>query len=262
MQSKDGSSILEVLRSRIKTPLVWGVLVITFGLSMLFYYSQNQQMIVYSRYIETLSDYKFLEMRLMRTMEQVRVRGVVDSVAIRSQLMSLRETAISVSASAAESNNRGEWMPPANQFVLFEREVLVWISTVRKYSNLRILWLVEAKMLDKDLRTLDSAVSVPILNALDSAMGGYSVFQPDLNSLPVPLQDKLRRLFVANAEQVILWNRFDNDSALLRCEDLIQAFKLRNLDELAMKFRVQQVFYLLSIVLLLFTLFFVFRSRK
>jgi hypothetical protein len=262
MQREEVNRIQEILRSRIKTPLVWGVLVITLGLSVLFYYSQNQQMIVYSRYVETLSDYKFLETRLMRSMEQVRIRGTNDSAAILSQLMSLRETAISVSASAEEFRNRREWMPPDNQFVLFEREVLIWISSVRQYLNVRTDWLIQAKALDKELAVLDSAVTQPIILALDSARGGYNVSLPDPSLLPSSLEEKVRKIFAANAEQVALWNRFDNDSALLRCEDIIQAFKLKSLDDLAMKFRVQQVFYLLSIVLLLFTLFFVFRSRK
>ena len=60
-------SISEILKSRINTPLVWGVLLLTLVLTTLFYFSQKQQVEIYSRYVETLSDYKFFETRVMRS---------------------------------------------------------------------------------------------------------------------------------------------------------------------------------------------------
>ena len=71
-------SIGEILRSRINTPLVWGILLLTLALTVLFYFSQKQQQEVYNRYIETLSDYKFFASRIMQKMERVRIAPETD----------------------------------------------------------------------------------------------------------------------------------------------------------------------------------------
>lgn len=65
-----------------------------------------------------------------------------------------------------------------------------------------------------------------------------------------------------NANHSALWIRISNDESLVRCENLLQMFKMRSLENREAKLWIQQVFYLVSIVLLLFTLFFVIRSRK
>ena len=48
---------------------------------------------------------------------------------------------------------------------------------------------------------------------------------------------------------------------LILSENLLQAFKIKSINDEIFKSRVPQVFYFLSIILLLSTLFFVFRSK-
>ncbi|MFA6836004.1 MAG: hypothetical protein WCR04_06320 [Fibrobacteraceae bacterium] len=256
-------SIADVLKSRIKTPLVWGVLLLTLALTVLFYFSQKQQAEVYTRYIESLSDYKFLEVRLMRTLEQVRVRPLVDQSGLMSALMSLRETAVSTSAAAEDSRNMS-WMPSEDRFIAFENAVWVWVATVRRYVPARSAWLLEERGLVADLNSWKPSEALPFLVLLDSARLGANVVADSslLAKLPDSLSTRFSALLSENSEMTLLWNRLDDDAALLRCEDLLQAFRLRSLQDREFKFWIQQIFYLISIVLLLFTLFFVFRSRK
>jgi hypothetical protein len=262
MKIEQGSSLSEVLRSRIKTPLVWGVLFITVGLTLLFYYSQNEESIVYTRYVETLSDYKFLQMRLMRSLEQVRFRGTDDVTAFSSQLMSLRETAIAVETAAEDASARGDWMPADAEFRIFERNVQSWVAASRRYASARSEWVAQSRELSLDLLALDASRTRVLSVQLDSARLGYVVASPDVAGLPDTLADKAAALFAGNAELSSEWSRIDNDAALVSCETLIQSFKMKNLDDLAARTRVQQVFYLLSIALLLFTVFFASRKRS
>ena len=55
--------------------------------------------------------------------------------------------------------------------------------------------------------------------------------------------------------------RFDNDIAMMYCMDLVQFFQMKTMDEMSLKSRIPMVFYFLSIVLLLSTFFFLFRSK-
>lgn len=262
MKIEQGSSLSDVLRSRIKTPLVWGVLFITVGLTLLFYYSQNEESIVYTRYVETLSDYKYLQMRLMRSLEQVRFRGTDDVAAFSSQLMSLRETAIAVESAAEDASARGDWMPPDVEFRIFGRDVQSWVAASRRYASARSEWVSKSRDLSLELLALDASKTRRLSLQLDSARLGYAVAFPDVAGLPDTLKDKTTALFTQNTEQSSEWARIDNDAALVSCETLIQSFKMKNLDDFAARTRVQQVFYLLSIALLLFTVFFASRRRN
>ena len=89
-----------------------------------------------------------------------------------------------------------------------------------------------------------------------------SVDESILGGVPESLVKRYRNLLARNAELSAIWDRIDNDESLVRCENLLQAFKMQTLKTREVKFWIQQVFYLVSIVLLLFTLFFVIRSRK
>ncbi len=256
-------SISEILKSRINTPLVWGVLLLTLALTVLFYFSQKQQVEIYNRYVETLSDYKFFESRMMRKMEQVRFSPEPDSMLLMSSLRGLRETAVSLYA-ASESARKVEWMPPEQDFSLFETSVLSWVASVRRYAPLRAKWLEDVKILVQDLNHWNWKAASPLIEALDSARIGIavSVDESVLGNVPNALASRYRDLLARNMELAAIWIRIDNDESLVRCENLLQAFKMQTLKTREVKFWIQQVFYLVSIVLLLFTLFFVIRSRK
>ena len=256
-------SISEILKSRINTPLVWGVLLLTLVLTTLFYFSQKQQVEIYSRYVETLSDYKFFETRVMRKMEQIRFSPETDSTLLMSSLRGLRETAVSIYA-ASESARKVEWMPPEQDFSLFETSVLGWVASVRRYAPLRAKWLEEEKALVQDLNRWNLTGALPLVESLDQARTGalVSVDESILGGVPESLVKRYRNLLARNAELSAIWDRIDNDESLVRCENLLQAFKMQTLKTREVKFWIQQVIYLVSIVLLLFTLFFVIRSRK
>jgi hypothetical protein len=68
-------------------------------------------------------------------------------------------------------------------------------------------------------------------------------------------------LLAENADLSVAWSRFDNGAAMMYCMDLIQFFQMKTMDEMVLKSKIPMVFYFLSIVLLLSTFFFLFRSR-
>lgn len=262
MDSKKFQSIREILKSRINTPLAWGVLLLTLALTVLFYFSQKNQEEVYGRYVETLSEYKFFASRVMQRMERVRVFSE-DTAVLMSSLRSLRENAVAVYAASEKARSIG-WMPPERDFSEFETAVLGWVASIRRYVPARSVWLDSARLLERDLNRLDASLAEPFVRTLDSARMGFAVNadMARLAQLPDPLGERYQKSLQDNANLSTLWIRIGNDEALVRCENLLQKFKMRSLENREAKFWIQQVFYLVSIVLLLFTLFFVIRSRK
>lgn len=256
-------SIGEILRSRINTPLVWGILLLTLALTVLFYFSQKQQQEVYNRYIETLSDYKFFASRIMQKMERVRIAPETDPAPLMSSLRGLRETAVSVYA-ASENARSVTWMPEEREFERFENAAIGWVASVNRYIPQRVEWLDSAGILLKTLNRWNVIFAEPLVTQIDSARMGFAVVSDSLQmkKLPDSLRIRFIKLLEKNAEMTALWNRIDSDESLVRCDNLLQAFKMQSLQNREMKFWIQQVFYLISIVLLLFTLFFVVRSRK
>ncbi len=262
MDSRKFQSVREILKSRINTPLAWGVLLLTFALTVLFYFSQKKQEGVYNRYVETLSEYKFFASRVMQRMERVRVFPEDTSV-LMSSLRSLRENAVAVYAASEKARSIG-WMPPEQDFSEFETAVLGWVASIRRYVPVRLIWLDSARLLTRDLYRFDASLAEPLVRTLDSARMGFVVEgdESHLARLPGTLGERYRKSLRENANQASLWIRISNDEALVRCEDLLQKFRMRSFENREAKFWIQQVFYLVSIILLLFTLFFVIRSRK
>ena len=127
------------------------MIVITIGLTSLFYVSQEQQAVVYNRYVENLSEYKFLETRLMRSLEKTRVGSIEDSTKTATQIMSLREIAISISSSIENFRLQGEWMPPSSDVILFEREIFGKTGAMRQYLARRNNWSREVKIINDTL---------------------------------------------------------------------------------------------------------------
>ncbi len=263
MDAKKIQRISEILKSRINAPLAWGVLLLTLALTVLFYFSQRQSEDVYGRYVETLSEYKFFSSRIMQKMERVRVQPERDPSALMSSIRSLRESAVAVYA-ASEKTRSQDWMPPERDFSAFETSVLGWVASIRRYVPARSEWLDSAAVLTEKLYRLDGTLGPSLARSLDSARTGTVVVADSvlLRGLPNDLAERYQKALDDNAELSVIWNRIDTDEALVRCENLLQQFKMHMLDNRDVKFWIQQVFYLMSIVLLLFTVFFVIRSRK
>ena len=82
MEETKNRTIADTFNAKLKTPWVWLIILITLGLTALFYFSQKPSVIVYSRYIKSLSDYQLMELDLMRSMNQVRCGYNADSVRV------------------------------------------------------------------------------------------------------------------------------------------------------------------------------------
>ena len=96
---------------------------------------------------------------------------------------------------------------------------------------------------------------------LDSARFGIPVEFPQGLDVPDSLAQQVVQLLNENAEHAIAWNRFADHETILSGEELIQFFQQESLNEIAFKAKIPLVFYFLSLILLLSTFFFIFRSK-
>ena len=261
MNSTESSTIQNILKKKIKTPLIWIVIFITIGLTSLFYVSQKQQAVVYNRYVENLSEYKFLETRLMRSLEKTRVGAIEDSSKTVAQIMSLREIVISISSSIENFRLQGDWMPPSSDVILFEREIFGKTAAMRQYLAKRNHWSRQVKIINDTLYKIPDVETGILLSCLDSARLGFTPSLPVTKNISPEIIANIENLLAENEDLFVLWNRFDDDNALMLSEILLQAFKFKSINDEIFISRVPQVFYFLSIILLLSTLFFVFRSK-
>ncbi len=260
-------SIADTFNARIRSPWAWVVLAVAIGLTILFYFSQKPQIIMYSRYIKTLSDYQLQESYAMRGMERVRIGFGIDTVFVLAQTMTLREIAVSFSREMDEIRGLGIKTPPHSAVERFEREVLAKVSGMRRYAASRTLWISKLKDIERQLADLPAPAEVPIRNLLDSARAGYLVGLAGVgdslfNTIPDSTRNSVTELLQENEEQALAWGRFNNEMAAMYSEDLIQFFQQQNIDEMSLKSRIPMAFYFLTLVLMLSTFFFIFRSKQ
>jgi len=242
-------------------PWVWLVVILTIGLTVLFYFSQKPQIIMYSKYIKELSDYQLMESRLMRSMDKVRSGYGADAYLIESQTMTLREVAVAFSREMDELIAMGVDAPTSSVTHRFEREVLSKVAAMRLYVTLRNSWMKELSDVSHMVSSLPMENASVLEPVLDSARMGLPVSRPSEIPLPDSVAQAVDRLLNENAELAVAWSKFDNEIALLRCEELVQFFQMESLEEIALKSKIPLVFYFLSLVLLLSTFFFLFKSR-
>ena len=261
MEENKNRTIADTFNAKLKTPWVWLIILITLGLTALFYFSQKPSVIVYSRYIKSLSDYQLMDMELMRSMNAVRSGYTNDSVKVLSQSMSLRELAVSFAREMDELSSHGIELPPTNLVNQFERRVLSKVAGVRRYLSVRRAWFETYDKVYADVVFLPDNVSYPLLATLDSARFGFPVALPQGLDIPDSLALRVKSLLDENVEHAIAWNRLDNHETVLAGEDLIQYFQQESLNEIALKAKIPLVFYFLTLVLLLSTFFFIFRSK-
>ncbi len=266
VMDQKNKSIADTFNSRVKTPWVWLVLAITVGLTILFYFSQKPQIVMYSRYMKNLSDYQLQESYTMRAMDRIRTGFGGDTVLIQAQTMTLREMAVSFSKEMDEINALGVQAPSQSSVQRFEKEVLSKVAGMRRYASSRTTWFNGYNKLDQQILNMTPSAQSKLRLKLDSARAGLVVFlmadDPEIVSLPDSLKVELTALFRANEELAMAWTRLSSDMAVMYSEDLIQYFRSANLNEISLKSKIPMAFYFLSLVLLLSTFFFIFRSRQ
>lgn len=246
---------------KIQTPWIWLVVVLTICLTALFYVSQKPQVAVYSQYVKSLCDYQFADASLMRSMERVRSGNGVDSAIVFSQMMALREVALSFDAGIQKLEQAGFSAPPAASVSLFKSSVLAKVSCLQRYLSERMAWHAELGKVYRLMEMNPSDVGLPLMRKLDSARAGYAVVPDDL-VLPESINKRVESLFQKNVDLYEAWNQFDNDKTLSVSDELLHFFQMENLKEISLSEKVPLAFYFLSLVLLLATFFFIFKSKQ
>lgn len=261
MNESKKKTIAETLHLKIQTPWVWLVFVLTICLTALFYVSQKPQVAVYSQYVKSLSDYQFAEASLMRSMERVRNGSDVDTSVVISQMMTLREVALSFDEGIKKLEHAGFSSPPSTLVSQFKANVLAKVSCQRRYLSERHAWFVELDNFYRAMELVSVDADMPLVRKLDSARVGYAVL-PGPVEMPMPIERSVELLLQKNLELHNAWNQFDNDKALSSSDELLHFFQMENLKEISLSAKVPLAFYFLSLVLLLATFFFLFRSRE
>ena len=261
MNGQTKKSIAETLHMKIQTPWIWLVVVLTICLTALFYVSQKPQVAVYSQYVKSLCDYQFADASLMRSMERVRSGNGVDSAIVLSQMMALREVALSFDAGIQKLEQAGFSAPPAASVSLFKSSVLAKVSCLQRYLSERMAWHAELGKVYRLMEMNPSDVGFPLMRKLDSARAGYAVVPDDL-VLPESINKRVESLFQKNVDLYEAWNQFDNDKTLSVSDELLHFFQMENLKEISLSEKVPLAFYFLSLVLLLATFFFIFKSKQ
>ena len=261
MNGQTKKTIAETLHMKIQTPWIWLVVVLTICLTALFYVSQKPQVAVYSQYVKSLCDYQFADASLMRSMERVRSGNGVDSAIVLSQMMALREVALSFDAGIQKLEQAGFSAPPAASVSLFKSSVLAKVSCLQRYLSERMAWHAELGKVYRLMEMNPSDVGLPLMRKLDSARAGYAVVPDDL-VLPESINKRVESLFQKNVDLYEAWNQFDNDKTLSVSDELLHFFQMENLKEISLSEKVPLAFYFLSLVLLLATFFFIFKSKQ
>lgn len=249
-------------RQSIRAPLILIVLLTTFALTILFYFSQDRNGEVYTRYIETLSEYKFLDARLQLEMDRVRYNDKGDSSAIESGIMSLREIVVSVSTSIETFRSAGDWMPPYSQVDAFEREVLNKISLMRRYLKERRIWIQEWNALSSEIWQSPSSRTEEIFEILEAARFESIALDSMPKGMSKELSLRLQELLQKNREHSRIWNRLEYSRASLFAEDLILSFKARELVMQERRAMLSLIFYLCSLAMLLMALLLYVRVKR
>ena len=262
MNEQKKKTIAETLHLKIQTPWVWLVFVLTICLTALFYVSQKPQVAIYSQYVKSICDYQLAEASLMRSMERVRTGNGVDSAVVISQMMTLREVAVSFDAGIEKLKHAGFSAPPSAQVLLFRTNVLAKISCLHRYLSERMAWFDELNGVYRAVAELPTEVVFPLLRKLDSAKVGYEVLHDERMDLPSQLEGRVDLLLQKNLELHNAWNNFDNDKTLSASDELLHFFQMENLKEISLSANVPLAFYFLSLVLLLATFFFIFKSKQ
>ena len=239
---------------KIQTPWIWLVVVLTICLTALFYVSQKPQVAVYSQYVKSLCDYQFADASLRSGYE-------VDSAVVLAQMMTLREVALSFEAGIQKLEQSGFSAPPAASVSQFKSSVLAKVSCLQRYLSERTSWHEDLERVYRLMEMNSSDIDLSLLRKLDSARAGYDVLLDDL-VLPESINKRVVSLLEKNRNLHNVWNQFDNDKTLSVSDELLHFFQMEYVKEISLSAKVPLAFYFLSLVLLLATFFFIFKSNK
>ena len=262
MNEQTKKIIAETLRMKIQTPWIWLVVVLTICLTALFYVSQKPQVAVYSQYVKSLCDYQFADASLMRSMDQVRSGYGVDSAVVLAQMMTLREVALSFEGGVLKLEQNGFSVPPKASVDNFKSNVLAKVSCLRRYLSERSAWFEELEKVYLLMELNSAGVDLPLMRKLDSARAGYAVQLDNQMDLPESINKRVESLFQKNLDLHNAWNQFDNDKTLSASDELLHFFQMENVKEISLSANIPLAFYFLSLVLLLATFFFIFKSKQ
>ena len=247
---------------KIQTPWIWLVVVLTICLTALFYVSQKPQVAVYSQYVKSLCDYQFADASLMRSMDQVRSGYGVDSAVVLAQMMTLREVALSFEGGVQKLEQNGFSVPSKASVDNFKSNVLAKVSCLRRYLSERSAWFEELEKVYLLMELNSAGVDLPLMRKLDSARAGYAVLLDNQMDLPESINKRVESLFQKNLDLHNAWNQFDNDKTLSASDELLHFFQMENVKEISLSANIPLAFYFLSLVLLLATFFFIFKSKQ
>ena len=247
---------------KIQTPWIWLVVVLTICLTALFYVSQKPQVAVYSQYVKSLCDYQYADASLMRSMEHVRSGYGVDSAVVLAQMMTLREVALSFEGGIQKLEQNGFSTPSKSSVDFFKSSVLAKVSCLQRYLSERSAWLDDLERVYRLMEMNPAGVDLALMRKLDSAKAGYAVMLDSQSDLPESINRRVESLFQKNLELHNAWNQFDNDKTLSASDELLHFFQMENVKEISLSAKIPLAFYFLSLVLLLATFFFIFKSKQ
>ena len=197
----------------------------------------------------------------MRSMERVRSGYGVDSAVVLAQMMTLREVALSFDAGIQKLEQAGFSAPPASSVSHFKSSVLAKVSCSQRYLSERSAWINELENVYRLMEMGSSDVDLALVRKLDSARAGYAVL-PDGLVLPEAFNKRVETLFQKNLDLYDAWNQFNNDKTLSASDELLHFFQMENVKEISLSAKIPLAFYFLSLVLLLATFFFIFKSKQ
>ena len=107
-----------------------------------------------------------------------------------------------------------------------------------------------------------AGVDLPLMRKLDSARAGYAVLPEGQLELPASINRRVELLLQKNIDLYSAWNQFDNEKTLSASDELLHFFQMENVKEISLSGKIPLAFYFLSLVLLLATFFFIFKSKQ
>ena len=151
--------------------------------------------------------------------------------------------------------------PPAASVSQFKSSVLAKVSCLQRYLSERTSWHEDLERVYRLMEMNASDIDLSLLRKLDSARAGYDVLLDDL-VLPESINKRVVSLLEKNRNLHNVWNQFDNDKTLSVSDELLHFFQMEYVKEISLSAKVPLAFYFLSLVLLLATFFFIFKSNK
>ena len=132
---------------------------------------------------------------------------------------------------------------------------------MQRYLSERLAWHEDLERVYRLMEMNSSDIDLSLLRKLDSARAGYDVLLDDL-VLPESINKRVVSLLEKNRNLHNVWNQFDNDKTLSVSDELLHFFQMEYVKEISLSAKVPLAFYFLSLVLLLATFFFIFKSNK